>query len=123
MAESVFLRRLSRWQAEQQRESVADLYVEARRGAVGEALRDRQDFLRRFADDVRLPAFDMVVAGAAGSSGATVGCACGFRLGREDEHWQRLGAGRPAAMEELTAAGRGVALAELMVLASHRRRG
>lgn len=40
MAE-VFLRRLTRWQAEAQREAVADLYVEAYRGPSGEEFRER----------------------------------------------------------------------------------
>ncbi|HEY5833038.1 GNAT family N-acetyltransferase [Streptomyces sp.] len=76
MAETVFLRRLSRWQADQQREAVADLYVAAYRDVPGEAPPDRDDFLRRFAADVQRPAFDMVI-GSAG--GALVACAYGFR--------------------------------------------
>ncbi|GCD34941.1 hypothetical protein OEIGOIKO_02681 [Streptomyces chrestomyceticus JCM 4735] len=43
MAE-VFLRRLTRWQAEAQREAVADLYVEAYRGPSGEEFRGRGPF-------------------------------------------------------------------------------
>ena len=124
MTENVFLRRLSRWQAEQQREALADLWVEAYRGVVGHRFRDRQDFLRRFADELSLTGFDMVIAGAAGGSAAdTVGCAYGFRADRSDESWQHLNAGALPEAEELTASGQVFAVAELMVLPAHRREG
>ncbi len=61
MAE-VFLRRLTRWQAEAQREAVADLYVEAYREPSGEEFRERGAFLQRFAEHVQRPGFEMVIA-------------------------------------------------------------
>ncbi|MGN9820089.1 GNAT family N-acetyltransferase [Streptomyces sp. SD11] len=118
MAE-VYLRRLSRWQAEQQRDAVANVYVSAYRGAAGEEHRDRQDFLHRLEQHVQHTGFDMVVADTAG----TVGCAYGFRVPRTGEWWSGLQGDLPRDIEELTASGRAFLLAELMVLPAHRRRG
>ena len=115
----VFTRRMSRWQAEQQREDVADVYVEAYHGTAGEEFSHRQDFLRRFADDARRPGFDMVVASERRMNGA----AYGFRLDRADDWWREFTGSPPAQLEELTASGQVFALAELMVLPSYRRQG
>ena len=120
MADSVFLRRLSRWQAEQQRETFADLWVEAYRGVAGRMFQDRQEFLRRFADELSRPGFDMMIGGSASD---TVACAYGFRADRNDGSWQRLDAGLLPGVEELTASGQVFAVAELMVLPAHRREG
>ncbi|MFJ4920321.1 GNAT family N-acetyltransferase [Streptomyces sp. NPDC088725] len=118
MAE-VFIRRLSRWQAEQQREAVADVYVEAYRRIYGEEFRDRAAFLETFAEDVRRPGFDMVVGGAAGGSAAAYGY--GFLLDRDGEWWRGLRQDVPWDAEELTVAGRVFVIAELMVLPAFRR--
>ncbi|MCX4907329.1 hypothetical protein [Streptomyces sp. NBC_00878] len=118
MAE-VYLRRLSRWQGEQQRAAVADLYVSAYRGAPGAEYRDRQGFLDRFERHVQGTGFDMVVAEAAG----LVGCAYGFRVARTGEWWSDFRGQLPTDIEELTASGRTFLLAELMVLPAHRRLG
>lgn len=118
MAEA-YLRRLSRWQAEQQRESVADLHVTAYRGAPGGEYRDRQSFLTRFEQHVQRVGFDMVVADV----GGLVGCAYGFRIDRTGEWFSGLRGGLPTAIEELTASGRAFLLAGLMVLPDHRCRG
>lgn len=93
----VFIRRLSRWQAEQQREAVADVYVEAYRQG-----RDRQGFLETFAEDVQRPGFDMVVASGGNKPAAY---AYGFDI------------------EEPAVSGQVFALAGLMVLPAHRRDG
>ncbi|MFH8465238.1 GNAT family N-acetyltransferase [Streptomyces sp. NPDC017991] len=118
MAE-VYLRRLSRWQAEQQRDAVADVYVSAYHGAAGAEHRDRQGFLLRLEQHVQHTGFDMVVADTAG----TVGCAYGFRVPRTGEWWSDFQGELPRDIEELTASGRTFLLAELMVLPAHRRRG
>jgi GNAT superfamily N-acetyltransferase len=118
MAEA-YLRRLSRWQAEQQRDSVADVHVTAYRGAAGGEYRDRQSFLIRFEQHVQRAGFDMVVADA----GGLVGCAYGFRVDRTGEWWSGFRGGLPTEIEELTASGRAFLLAELMILPGHRRRG
>ncbi|MEU7647661.1 hypothetical protein [Streptomyces huasconensis] len=115
----VFLRRLSRWQAEQQRESVANLYVEAYRGAAGAEYSDRQGFLRRFEHDVQQPDFDMVVADA----GGLVGCLYGYRAAPTGEWWEGFRGILPAGIEERTASGRVFLLGELMVAPARRRAG
>ncbi|MDQ1027933.1 GNAT superfamily N-acetyltransferase [Streptomyces umbrinus] len=115
----VYLRRLSRWQAEQQRAAVADVYVTAYRGAAGAEYRDRQGFLDRFEQHVQRLGFDMTVADA----GGLVGCAYGFRVERTGEWWSDFRGELPTDIEELTASGRTFLLAELMVLPAHRRHG
>lgn len=116
----VFLRGLTRWQAEQQRESVADLAVEAYRGDRGEEFRDRQEFLGRFTADTQRPGFEMALAGnAAGSAG----CAYGFAMARDGDHWRGLLGDLPRHIEELTASGQVFVIADLMVLPANRRRG
>lgn len=117
MAE-VFQRRLTRWQAETQREAVADMYVEAYGGVPGEEFRDRQDFLRRFAEDVQHPGFEMVIA----SAPSLVGCAYGFRADRSGTWWRGFVGAFPAELEELTASGQVFVLGEMMVLPAYRRR-
>ncbi|MGP3949816.1 GNAT family N-acetyltransferase [Streptomyces sp. 7N604] len=117
MAE-VFLRRLTRWQAETQREAMADVYVEAYKGVLGEEFRDRQDFLLRFADHVQHPGFEMVIA----STPELAGCAYGFRADRSGTWWQGFLGAFPSAIEELTASGQVFVLAEVMVLPAYRRR-
>ncbi|MDJ1134890.1 GNAT family N-acetyltransferase [Streptomyces iconiensis] len=117
MAE-VFVRRLTRWQADQQREAIADMYVETYRRAQGEEYHDRQEFLRRFSEDVQRPGFDMVVANTTGPAG----CGYGFRLDRGGDWWHDFLGARSRDAEELTASGKVFAVAELMVLPSVRRR-
>ncbi|MFG2135951.1 GNAT family N-acetyltransferase [Streptomyces sp. NPDC048650] len=121
MAE-VFLRRLSRWQAETQRESVADLYAAAHHDPpAGQAAPQREEFLRRFAGyDVQRPGFEMVI----GSDPTLAGCCYGYPADREGE-WIREYPGPdgpPGELRETAAAGRLFLVAGLMVLPSHRRR-
>ncbi|WP_314175787.1 GNAT family N-acetyltransferase [Streptomyces winkii] len=116
----VFLRRLSRWQADREREAVADLYVEAYRGTAGEQFHDRQEYLRRLGDHAQRTGFEMVIATAAG---ALVGSVYGYRPERTDEWWHGLHGEVPAEMAELTTSGRAFVMTELMVLPSFRRRG
>ncbi|MCF3119329.1 hypothetical protein IPZ68_06350 [Streptomyces arenae] len=115
----VFLRRLSRWQAEQQREAMADLYVEAYRRLAGAEYHDRQGFLDRFERDVQQPDFDMVVA----DSPALVGCLYGYRAARTGEWWEGFRGILPKEVEEQTASGQVFLLKELMVVPAERRKG
>ncbi|MEV6793673.1 GNAT family N-acetyltransferase [Streptomyces sp. NPDC051320] len=114
----VFMRRLTRWQAEQQREAIADTYVEAYLRAPGEEFHDRQRFLERFVEDMQRPGFDMMV----GDGPSLAGCAYGYRLEREGALWRGFRGGVPKDLEELTASGQVMVLAELMVLPEFRRR-
>ncbi|MEV0262561.1 GNAT family N-acetyltransferase [Streptomyces sp. NPDC050617] len=115
----VYLRRLTRWQADQQREAVADLYGAAYRGVTGQEFHDRRGFLDRFEEDVKRPGFDMVIAGGAGLAG----CVYGFPPDRDGEFWKGFRGGVSHEIEELTALGRVFAIAELMVLPAFRRNG
>ncbi|MFF7330356.1 hypothetical protein ACIQU5_26770 [Streptomyces sp. NPDC090306] len=124
-----FLRRLSRWQAEQQRAPLAEVHVRARRGGdTGDGRDDREAFLLRFEQHVQRPGFDMAVADA---DGGPVGWAYGYRAA-PDSGWMSAawGDGLAAAEDELpdeiralTAARRTFLLIELVVLPTHRRRG
>lgn len=117
MAE-VFLRRLSRWQADQQREAVADLYVEAYREAEDEAFHDRIEFLTHLSEHVQRPGFEMVIAS---TTGLVAGSVYGFRADRTGECWQGFEGALPPETAELTSAGRVFVMAELMVRPSFRR--
>lgn len=114
----MFLRRLTRWRTEQQRESFADTYVEAYAGVAGEEFRDRQDFLRRFEEHVQRPGFESVVA----MSDKLMGCAYGFRVSRSGEWWRGIDLARSSHLEEHTASGQVFVLADVMVLSPYRRR-
>ncbi|MEV4872511.1 GNAT family N-acetyltransferase [Streptomyces syringium] len=115
----VFLRRLSRWQADQYREQLADLHGSAYDEPPGEAFDGRSRFMDRLAEHAALPGFDLVVA----DDGGPVGCAYGFPVTRDGAHWRGFVGPVPEELEELTAAGRVFAVAELMVLPRRRRRG
>ncbi|GGY09822.1 GNAT family N-acetyltransferase [Streptomyces hiroshimensis] len=145
----VFLRRLSRWQADQYRDQLADLHVTAyaephghggpehggpehrgpgrgRSGLGGsgseprvEPFHSRDRFRERLAEHSARPGFDLVVADA----GGPVGCAYGYPLARDSARWQGFLGPVPGDLEELTAAGRVFAVAELVVAPRHRRQG
>lgn len=117
MAE-VFLRRLTRWQAETQRESVADLYAAAHRDPVSGQAPGREDFLRRFAEhDVQRPGFEMVI----GSDPALAGCCYGYPLDSADDRHRELTGELPDALREQGTVGGLFLVAELLVLPVHRR--
>ncbi|MEU5424917.1 hypothetical protein AB0H73_04810 [Streptomyces olivoreticuli] len=113
----LYLRGLSRWQAEGQREDLADLYVESVGTEPGEEYRSREGFLRRLADDVRRPGFDMVIAEAteAAEASVLVGCAFGFAVRRDGTWWQGFSGALPQDIERLTASGHVFAITEIVV--------
>ncbi|WP_157996819.1 MULTISPECIES: GNAT family N-acetyltransferase [Streptomyces] len=118
MAE-VFLRRLSRWQAEDRRNDFATLHAESQRGS-GEPP-DPSEFLTRFSDHLQQPGFDLVIA----SDPGLVGCAYGFRIEREGGWFDRF-SGVPHELVELaevTGARQLFVVAELMVRPERRRHG
>ena len=121
--EEVFLRRFSRWQADQQREAIADLYVAAYREPPAQDPPEqpprRRDFLNRFADEVQRPGFDMLVVGET----YLTGCIYGYPVPRDDGGWWQALRGVVAEdVGELIASGRVFVVAELMVLPSRRRK-
>jgi GNAT superfamily N-acetyltransferase len=116
---TVFVRRLSRWQAETEREQIGDLYAEAHRDAPGTRPLERGVFVRRFVDeDLRQPEFDMTVAG----DPALAGCAYGFRADRGGPWWESF-TDVPTEIEELTGSRQVFVIAQLMVAPRRRRQG
>lgn len=119
MAE-VFFRHLSRWQAEQQQETLADEFVETFDDAPGAEYPDRQGFLTAFNRAFPRAGFDLVVAG---TGGRTAGHAYGYLVERPGDWWRALDRDAPLDLEELAVEGKVFALAELTVLPHHRRMG
>ncbi|WP_327695630.1 GNAT family N-acetyltransferase [Streptomyces sp. NBC_00459] len=120
----VFFRRLSRWQADGDREELADLYVAAYEEPPGEEYRNRERFLARLAEDVQRPGFDMVAADDQdGDDDEPAGMAYGYPLHRDGSWWRGFVGVVPDKAEELTASGKVFVVGDLMVLPEHRRRG
>jgi hypothetical protein len=117
--DTVRLRRLNRWQAEGLREDLADLYVESSATEPGEEFHDRQEFLHRLADNVKLPGFDMLVAEAK----ALTGCVLGFSVPRDGSWWQGFDGPLPQNLEQLTASGHVFAILETVVHPHQHARG
>jgi hypothetical protein len=109
----VRLRRLNRWLVEDLCEDLADLYVESRVTAPGDAYRrpSRQNFLDRLTTDIRRPGFAMVIA----ETDRLMGCAFGFPV-RGDGSW-RVGfdGTLPRSIDQLTVSGRVFAFADILV--------
>lgn len=118
-AGAVPLRRLDRWQAETMREELADLYVESSSVSTGQGYRSREEFLRRLAQDVRRPGFDMLIARGA----SLAGCVFGFPVGRDGAWWQGFDGPLPQNLEQLTASGHVFAVSEIMIHPDERARG
>jgi GNAT superfamily N-acetyltransferase len=115
----VFLRRLSRWQADASREALADLFVTTYTEPPGEEFHNRERFVERLAEDVQRPGFDLVLA----EDSALVGCAYGFPVHRDGSWWRGFIGTLPEDIEELTASGKVFAVAELMVRPRYQRSG
>ncbi|MEV8566147.1 GNAT family N-acetyltransferase [Streptomyces sp. NPDC051322] len=115
----VHFRPFDRWQADDHREELADLYVAASPATPGEEYQRREDFLARLEADTRRPGFTMFIA----ETSTLVACAYGYLVDRDGSWWPELETGLPPSVEQLTAAGEVFAVAQLMVLADHRRSG
>ncbi|MGY5046769.1 STAS domain-containing protein [Streptomyces sp. 900105755] len=72
--DGIRLRRLTRRQAEDMREDIADLALASIVGRTGRMYRERADFLRRLAASARRPGFALLVA----ETTVPVGCVFGF---------------------------------------------
>lgn len=110
-ARQTVLRRLNRWQAEQQREDLADLYLECSAVEPGEEYARREDFVERLVSDARHPGFDMLVAETA----TLVGFVFGVPVDRDGSWWDGFVGQLPGEVEQLTASGHVFALTELVV--------
>lgn len=111
--------RLNRGQVDGLREELAELYVASCATAPGWEHRNRGDFLRRLAGDLRRPGFAMLIAGAP----TLVGCAFGFPVRRDGSWWRGFRGGLPRAVEELTSSGKVFAVTGLVVRPDERNRG
>ena len=105
------LRRINRWQAEEQREDLADLYVECSGVERGEEYARREEFVARLVADARHPGFDMLVA----ETTTLVGFVFGVPVDRDGAWWDGFAGGLPGGVEQLTASGHVFALTELVV--------
>jgi hypothetical protein len=121
----VYLRGLSRWQAEDQREDLADLYVESSVAAVGDGYSSREGFLGRLTEDVRRPGFDMMIAEATvpGEASVLVGAAFGFPVRRDGTWWRGFHGPLPHRIDQLTASGHVFAITDIVVHRHERERG
>ncbi|MFJ6696325.1 GNAT family N-acetyltransferase [Streptomyces sp. NPDC091272] len=133
VAAEVFFRRLSRWQADQQRESIADLYeltyressLTPRRSnpyepvpAPDSSFHDRAAFLARFAAAVQRPGFDLLIAS---TPTTLVGCVYGYLPDRQGSWWYGRHDIAPPEIGQLADSGRVFNIADLMVAPTHRR--
>ncbi|MDG4856861.1 hypothetical protein P8605_01575 [Streptomyces sp. T-3] len=105
------MRQLNRWQAEDLREDLADLYVESSATRPGEEFHGREAFLHRLAGNVQMPGFDMLIAEAQ----SLVGCAYGFPVARDGSWWRGFDGPLPQNIEQLTASGHVFAITEVLV--------
>jgi hypothetical protein len=110
LKDAIRLRRLSRWQAQDLRDDLADLYVESAPGVAGARYRDRRDFLRRLAGDVRRPGFALLLA----ETTTVVGCSFGVPVGREDLWWRGVAPAPRRNVAQLTIAGRVFGLTQIV---------
>lgn len=104
------LRRLNRWQAETQREDLADLYVESSSAVAGQEYRGREAFLRRLAGSVRRLGFTLMTA----EDMTLAGCAYGFPVPRDGSWWRGFEGPLPQSVEQLTASGHVFAITEIV---------
>lgn len=109
----VRLRRLNRWLVEDLCEDLADLYVESRVTAPGDAYRrpSRQNFLDRLTTDMRRPGFAMVIA----ETDRLMGCAFGFPVRGDGSWWAGFDGTLPRSIDQLTVSGRVFAFADILV--------
>jgi hypothetical protein len=107
---AIRLRRLSRGQAEDLRENLADLYVQSAIGAGGREYRDREGFLRRLAGDIRRPGFALLVAETTTLAGYTFG----FPVGRDGSWWRGFAGTLPWSIGQFTAAGQVFTLTQVV---------
>ncbi|MDT0265637.1 GNAT family N-acetyltransferase [Streptomyces sp. DSM 44915] len=117
---TLFLRRLTRWQAETEREQIVDLRIAAHQESHPEAAPpDRAELLRAFIDqDVQRPDFDLVLAG----DPRPAGCAYGFRAEPDDSWWSGFRE-RPDELPALAGTRTVFVVATLVVHPRRRRQG
>lgn len=123
------IRPLTRWQIEDRRRELGDLYAETSGGDPWAWNHDRALFLRRLGLDVRRPGFALLVAersvlddttGAGRTTGrgqglVLTGCAYGFPVRGDGPWWMGLDGCLPREMLPLAASGRLFVISGLVV--------
>jgi anti-anti-sigma factor len=110
LKDGIRLRRLTRRQAEDMREDIADLAAESVAGTAGEAYHDRGDFLHRMAVTARRPGFALLVA----ETTVLVGCAFGFPTGCDGPGRRECDGTLQAIIQRLTSHARFVVLTQVV---------
>ncbi|MGW8376898.1 hypothetical protein [Streptomyces sp. ODS28] len=116
---AVFLRRMTRWQADQWREELADLSLAAYSPRGLTLFDHRPGFLVRLERHLLTSGFALVIA----QNAEPAGCCYGVPACREGAWWEGFAGPLPHELEMLTALGRVFEVAELMVLPEYRRAG
>ncbi|MFD8912988.1 STAS domain-containing protein [Streptomyces sp. NPDC059575] len=110
LKDGIRLRRLTRWQAEDMREDIADLAAESVAGTPGEAYHDRGDFLHRLAVAAHRPGFALLVA----ETTVLVGCAFGFPVGPDGSGRREFDGTLQGIIQRLTSRARFVVLTQIV---------
>ncbi|WP_051941180.1 hypothetical protein [Phaeacidiphilus oryzae] len=123
--EDVRFRPLDRWQADDHRDALADLFVECCPRTPGQEFAHREEFIDRLTADVRREGFAMQVAETAnlGQPARLVGCVYGYPLGRDGSWWPPMDDGLPPEVEQLTAAGQVFGIVQFLVHPRFQRHG
>ncbi|WP_371655937.1 MULTISPECIES: hypothetical protein [unclassified Streptomyces] len=114
--EGIRLRQLSRWQAEDLREDLADLYVESFLYMVDPGcpsaaeFPSREGFLRRLAANIRQPGFAMLIA----ETTALAGYAFGHPVRTDGVWWLGFEGALPRRVIQLATSGRVLAVTEIV---------
>ncbi|MFJ4485137.1 STAS domain-containing protein [Streptomyces longwoodensis] len=110
LRDGIRLRRLTRRQAEDMCEDIADLASESVAGTVREAYHDRGDFLHRLAVTAHRPGFALLVA----ETTVLVGCAFGFPVGSDGSDGRQDGGSLQEIIQRLTSRARFVVLTQVV---------
>ncbi|WP_078884174.1 STAS domain-containing protein [Streptomyces sp. NRRL S-340] len=110
LGDGIRLRRLTRWQAEDMREDIADLAAESVAGTTGERYHNRGDFLHRLTVTARRPGFVLLVA----ETTVLVGCAFGFPAGPDGSGRRGCDGALQEIIQRLTSRARFVVLTQVV---------
>ncbi|MFI9649165.1 STAS domain-containing protein [Streptomyces sp. NPDC052040] len=110
LKDAIRVRRLTRQQAEDLCEDIADLAAESVAGTPGEAYHDHGDFLRRLAVTAHRPGFVLLVA----ETTMLVGCAFGFPVGPDGSGRRGFDATLQGIVQRLTSRARFVVLTQVV---------
>ncbi|MCX5048890.1 MULTISPECIES: STAS domain-containing protein [unclassified Streptomyces] len=118
LKDGIRLRRLTRWQAEDMREDIADLAAESVAGTPGEAYHDRGLFLHHLAVAAHRPGFALLVA----ETTALVGCVFGCPVGPDGSGRRWFDGMLQEIIQRLTSRARFVVLTQVVAHPHAQRR-